>query len=189
MVAYRAVLQVRQPLVVGSLSGMVMESILSWVLVVAGVLLVLIPFLFGMLIPVHQQATRVELIRAPVDTVWEAISELSRQTEWRTDLKSVQLKDDDEGMRWIVTPLKGGRVTLRKVKTVEKKELLIRIDKGSSPQGTRQVILTAVPGGTRINFTETSELKNPIRRLIAQLSGRLDKQLNHYIDQLKQAFN
>ncbi|MEZ5536619.1 MAG: SRPBCC family protein [Thiolinea sp.] len=166
-----------------------MESILSWVLIGICILLVLIPFLLGMMIPAHQQATRVELIKAPLDKVWEAISELSRQTEWRTDLKSVQLKDDDDGMRWIETPARGGKVTLRKVKEVEKKELLIQMERGSTVQGTRSAVLAAVPGGTRITFTQTSELKNPIGRLFAQLSSRLDKHLNHYIDQLKKAFD
>jgi carbon monoxide dehydrogenase subunit G len=166
-----------------------MESILSWILIGAGILLVLVPFLLGMMIPARQQATRVELVRAPLDTVWEAISELSRQTEWRTDLKSVQLKDDDDGMRWVETPARGGKVTLRKVREVAKKELLIQMERGSTVQGTRLAILSAVPGGTRITFTETSELKNPVSRLGAQLTSRLDKGLNHYIDQLKQAFN
>lgn len=164
-----------------------MESILSWVLIGAGFILVLLPFLLGLMIPSHQQATRVELIRAPLDTVWDAISELSRQTEWRTDLKSVQLKDDDDGMRWIEIPARGGKVTLRKVKEVEKKELLLQMERGSTVQGTRLAILSAVPGGTRITFTETSELKNPVKRLFAQLGSKLDRRLNQYIAQLKQA--
>lgn len=166
-----------------------MESILSWVLLGLVIVIVLIPFLLGLLIPQHQQATRVELIRAPLDTVWEAISELSRQTEWRTDLKSVQLKDDDEGMRWIEIPARGGKVTLRKVKEVEKKELLLQMERGSTVQGTRLAILSAVPGGTRITFTETSELKNPLSRLFAQMGGKLDRRLNQYIAQLKQAYS
>nr|CAA6829153.1 MAG: Unknown protein [uncultured Thiotrichaceae bacterium] len=166
-----------------------MESILSWVLIGAGIILVLFPFLLGLMIPQHQQATRVELVRAPLDTVWDAISELSRQTEWRTDLKSVQLKDDDDGMRWIEVPLRGSKITLRKMKEVEKKELLLQMERGSTVQGTRLAILSAVPGGTRITFTETAELKNPIKRLFAQLGGKLDRRLNQYIHQLKEAHN
>jgi len=166
-----------------------MESILSWVLIGAGIILVLFPFLLGLMIPQHQQATRVELVRAPLETVWDAVSELSRQTEWRTDLKSVQLKDDDDGMRWIEVPLRGSKITLRKMKEVEQKELLLQMERGSTVQGTRLAILSAVPGGTRITFTETSDLKNPMRRLFAQLGSKLDRRLNQYIHQLKEAHN
>ena len=162
-----------------------MENTLLWVLIGLGVLFLVIPMFIGMMLSPFQQATRVELVKAPLDAVWSALSELSRQTEWRQDLKSVQLKDDDDGMRWIEIPTHGSRLTLRKLKEVDKKELVVQIERGKRVIGTRQAIFRPVPGGTRVTFTETSEIRSPLRRLFAHLSGKLDKRLNHYISSLK----
>ena len=166
-----------------------MDDLLLWILVGVVVLLALIPMLFGLLLSPFQQATRVELIKAPIDRVWEAISELSRQTEWRDDLKSVQLKDDDNGLRWIEQPTRGSKLTVRKMKEVEQKEILIQMERGKKVLGTRLAILRQVPGGTRVTFTETAEVRSPLRRLFTHLGGKLDKRLNHYISNLKAAFN
>lgn len=166
-----------------------MEGMTLWIAVGTGILLILFPMLVGMMIPPRQQATRVELIQASLDKVWQAISELHRQTEWRDDLKGMQLKDDDDGLRWIENPVRGSRLTLRKLKEVEKKEITIQLEKGSRVIGTRHALLRQVPGGTRITFTETSEIKNPMRRLFSHLGDKLDKRLNHYIGQLKKAYN
>ncbi len=166
-----------------------MESMTLWIAIGTGILLILFPMLVGMMIAPRKQATRVELIRAPLDTVWQAVSELHRQTEWRNDLKSVQLKDDDNGLRWIENPVRGPRMTIRKLKEIEKKEITVQLEKRSRVIGTRHALLRQVPGGTRITFTETSEIKNPMSRLFSHLGDKLDKRLNHYIGQLKSAFN
>ncbi|PID49256.1 MAG: hypothetical protein CR991_07690 [Proteobacteria bacterium] len=163
-------------------------ELLIWGIVIIGILLVIIPFLLGLLVSPHQRATRVELIKAPTIDVWNALSDLSRQTEWRTDLKSVQFKDDDDGMRWVELTKKGEQLVTRKKKEVNQKEILIQIEKGSRVRGTRQAILSSVPGGTRVTFTETSDIRSPFSRIIAQVGSTLDKRLNSYIAQLKNRF-
>ncbi len=166
-----------------------MDDTLIWILAGIVILLVLIPFLLGMMISPHQQATRVELIKAPIEDVWLALSELSRQIEWRTDLKGVQMKDDDDGMRWVEQATRGGTLVLRKMKEVHQKELVIQLEKGKQVRGTRQATFIKVPGGTRVTFTETSVTKNPLARLGAQVGSKLDKRLNHYISQFKTKFS
>lgn len=166
-----------------------MEGMTLWIAIGTGILLFLFPMLVGMMLAPKQEATRVELIQAPLDKVWRAISDLHRQTEWRSDLKGVQTKDDDNGLRWIESPIRGSRLTLRKLKALEHKEIIFQLEKGSRVLGTRHAILSQVPGGTRIKFTETSEIKNPMRRLFSHIGGKLDKRLNNYIAQLKKAYN
>lgn len=166
-----------------------MDDMLIWILVGIGVLLVLIPFLLGMMISPQQQATRVELIKAPPEEVWRALSDLSRQTEWRKDLKSMQLKDDDDGMRWVEQPLRGRKVTLRKLKEVPQKEIVVQLEHGTEVVGTRQAVLNNVPGGTRVTFVETARIKSPLGRFRAQFGSRLDTRLNAYIAQVKNSFS
>lgn len=165
-----------------------MEPLLLWILVSILALLILAPFLIGLMLSPYQRATRVELVKAPINDTWSALSDLSRQTEWRTDLKSVQLKDDDEGMRWIESLAHGGKVTARKQKEVLNKEIVVQLSKGEQVIGTREAVLNAVPGGTRITFTETAVTKNPWQRLSMQIGSKLDKRLQAYIEQFKQRF-
>ena len=165
-----------------------MEPLLLWILVSILVLLILVPFLIGLLLSPYQRATRVELVKAPINDTWSTLSDLSRQTEWRTDLKSVQLKDDDEGMRWIESLAQGGKITARKQKEVVNKEIVVQLSKGSQVIGTREAVLSAVPGGTRITFTETAVTKNPWQRLGMHMGAKVDKHLQNYIVQFKARF-
>lgn len=165
-----------------------MEPLLLWILVGVVVLLILVPFLIGLMLSPYQRATRVELVKAPINETWGALSDLSRQTEWRTELKSVQLKDDDEGMRWIENLAHGGSVTARKQKEVLNKEIVIQLSKGVQVIGTREAAFSAVPGGTRITFTETAVTKNPWQRLGMHMGLKLDKHLQTYIEQFKARF-
>ncbi|WP_298609533.1 SRPBCC family protein [uncultured Thiothrix sp.] len=165
-----------------------MEPLLLWILVGVLVLLIVVPFLIGLMLSPYQRATRVELVKAPIDATWGALSDLSRQTEWRTDLKSVQLKDDDEGMRWVENLAHGGKITARKQKEVLNKEIIIQLSKGSQVIGTREAVLSAVPGGTRITFTQTTVTKNPWQRLNMHMGSKIDKHLQSYIEQFKARF-
>lgn len=165
-----------------------MEPLLLWILVGVLVLLIVVPFLIGLMLSPYQRATRVELVKAPIDATWGALSDLSRQTEWRTDLKSVQLKDDDEGMRWVEHLAHGGKITARKQKEVPNKEIIIQLFKGSQMIGTREAALSAVPGGTRITFTQTAVTKNPLQRLGMHIGSKVDKHLQAYIEQFKARF-
>lgn len=165
-----------------------MEPLLLWILVGVLALLILVPLLIGLMLSPYQRATRVELVKAPIDATWGALSDLSRQTEWRTDLKSVQLKDDDEGMRWVEHLAHGGKITARKQKEVLNKEIIIQLSKGSQVIGTREATLSAVPGGTRITFTQTAVTKNPWQRLGMHMGSKVDKHLQSYIEQFKARF-
>lgn len=165
-----------------------MEPLLLWILVGVLALLILVPLLIGLMLSPYQRATRVELVKAPIDATWGALSDLSRQTEWRTDLKSVQLKDDDEGMRWVEHLAHGGKITARKQKEVLNKEIIIQLSKGSQVIGTREATLSAVPGGTRITFTQTAVTKNPWQRLGMHMGSKVDKHLQAYIEQFKARF-
>lgn len=160
---------------------------LNWILIGLGILLLLLPFLIGFLLSPYQQATRVELIKAPADDVWTELSNIAGQTQWRTDLKSVQMLDDDDGLRWVEQPQSGSEVVLRKLKETPSKELLVEMQRPGS-RGTREARLNAVPGGTRVTFTEMLESQSPLGRIKARMSGGLDQRLDTFIRQLQAHF-
>jgi hypothetical protein len=164
-----------------------MESVVIWIVVGLGTALVLSPFLLGALLAARQQVTRVELVKAPAAEVWDALTDLPRQIQWRSDLKSVQMLDDDSGLRWVEQPGQGSPVTLRKSKEIPLKELLLGMD-CEDGKGTRQARLSAVPGGTRVTFVETLDTPRPLARLRVRTKGGLDAKLDRFILELKQKF-
>ena len=160
---------------------------MMWILISLGVVLALIPIFVGLLMSPHQQVMRVELIKAPADAVWEALSDLSQQALWRTDLARMQMLDDDDGLRWVEQTVGGQSIVLRKLKETPLKEFLLGMQQRGS-KGTRQARLNAVPGGTRVTFTETLETHTPFGRIKARLGGSPDRRLDHFIQQLKARF-
>lgn len=165
-----------------------MDDVVVWGLLTLLALVVILPLFIGLLLPKMRQATRVELIKAPIDKVWGTLSELTRQTEWRPDLKSVQMKDDDQGMRWIEQPKRGWKRVLRKQKELAEQELLIVVEEGSSAASSRHFLLSDVPGGTRVTMTQSSDIGNPYARFRAHLNNTLDKRVNRFMQQLKEHY-
>ncbi|WP_020394739.1 SRPBCC family protein [Thiolinea disciformis] len=151
-------------------------------------LVLLAPVVLGLMISPHQYATRVELIKAPPEKVWRALSDLTRQGEWRSEIKGMQMKDDDDGMRWVEDSANHGKVVLRKIKEVQQRELIVQLERNARPCGTRQAVLQGVPGGTRVTFTETANVSNPIERVKSQFNSKLDKRFNQYINEFKDHF-
>lgn len=158
-----------------------------WIVISIGLLLALTPFVLGLLMTPYQQVTRVELIKAPAEAVWEALSDLSQHALWRTDLASMQMLDDDDGLRWVEKTASGQATVLRKLKEAPLKELLLDMQRSGS-KGSRQMRFSAVPGGTRVTFTEMLETRTAFGRIKVRIDGNPDKRLDHFILQLKTHF-
>lgn len=139
------------------------------------------------MLPVRQQVTRVELFKVPTTDMWDALDNLPGQAQWRGDLKSVQMLDDDAGLRWVEQSVTGRRVTVRKLKQLELQELVLeRRQRGSI--GVRSMRLNSVPGGTRLTLVETLEIRVPLLRIVSRLKGGIDARLGGFILQLRQRF-
>lgn len=158
-----------------------------WIITGLLVALLVLPVLVGFMMSSRQQVTRVELIKASADQVWEALSDLQLQTQWRKGITSVQMLDDDDGLRWLEKPENGHPVTIRKVKENQPQELVLEMQYGSV-KGTRQARLNAVPGGTRVTFTEVQDASSPFSRLAVRRQGGLDGKMDRFVQELKAHF-
>ena len=165
-----------------------MENLLVWIgLGIVG-LAVLGFVLISFSLSPRQQVTRVELVKAPIADVWEALSNLPTQAYCSSGLKSIQMLDDDAGLRWVEHPEHGSPVTVRKLKEKPQQELVLEMI-GHGDYGTRQVRFSNVPGGTRLTFTDVLETRSPFARVKARSGGGLDKKLDTFIQQLRQKFS
>ena len=158
-----------------------------WIVLVILLGIVTLLLLVGLLLPARQQVTRVELFKAPISEVWEALDNLPAQTQWRDGLKSVQMLDDDDGLRWLEQSAKGGAVTVRKLKQLAQKELVLELRQGGK-LGGRSARFNSVPGGSRVTFAETLECRMPFTRILSQAGGSVDKRLDGFIRQLRGKF-
>lgn len=157
------------------------------VIAISLAVLLMLPWMVGMAMSAYQQITRVELIKAPVSEVWEALDNLPAQTYWRSGLRNVQMVDDDAGTRWIEHSTQGDQVVLRKLKGQSGKELVLEM-RSASGIGNRSATLNSVPGGTRVTFVETLETRSPLKRLQVRRAGGLDRRLGQFIQELKHKF-
>ncbi len=164
-----------------------MEGFMLWIVLGVLLALVVVVVVIGFALSPRQQVTRVELIKAPLADVWEALSNLPAQAYWRSDIKNVQMLDDDHGLRWVEHPEHGRPLTIRKSKEKPNQELLLELS-NSAGQGSRHARLSGVPGGTRITFTEVLTTSSPLKRIKARMRGGLDRKLDGFIQQLKQKF-
>lgn len=158
-----------------------------WVIMGLVVALSCFLLLVGLLLPHREQVTRVALFKAPLAEVWDALNNLPNQTQWRSGLKSVQILDDDDGLRWLERDEQGKVQVLRKIKEIQQQELVLEIHRSGS-KTIRQARLSSVPGGTRVTFTETLEAKMPTQRLLNRMRGGVDRQLDGFISQLRGRF-
>lgn len=158
-----------------------------WIIVGLVVALSCFLLLVGLLLPLREQVTRVELFKAPLVEVWDALDNLPSQTQWRSGLKSVQTLDDDDGLRWLERDGRGKTQVLRKIKETRQQELVLEIRRSGS-KTVRQARFGSVPGGTRVTFTETLEAKMPTQRLMNRMRGGVDRQLDGFISQLRGRF-
>jgi uncharacterized protein YndB with AHSA1/START domain len=143
------------------------------------VLLVVLIYGVGLLMPSERSVTKTTLIDAVPELVFDVITDVESFPLWRSDLRSLTV--DERGDRWKWTEVHHGGTTVRVHETV--KEPLVGYTFayenssgiGGSWSGTFE------PSGdtrTKLNCTETVVVDNPLLRLPAfvlmNIGARLD---------------
>lgn len=132
---------------------------------VAGlVIVVAMVLVIGMLLPVsHTAAVRIALGQ-PVERVFDVIADLPEATQWRSDLKSVQiLSGENEPLRWRETT-GFGAVIMKREESRRPLHLVARIDDPDQPFGGRWIYaLEPAHDCTVLTITEHGEIYVPSR--------------------------
>ena len=124
-------------------------------------------------------------IKASVDKVWNTVTNLIRQIEWRQDLQKVEIKDDDQSEVWVEIFQNGDQISKRVVKSSKYKIFEVEILPKGGYSGNIKIEFTPSQAGTTLRITEYIIITNPLRRPFTNLK-KLEKRLDAYQNNLKQ---
>ena len=157
------------------------------------VAVLLLPFLIFLLVGIltqeEQSLSRNIFIKAPLDDVWEVVTDIVRHIEWRGNLQKIEIKDsNEEQMVWVEIPKQGElssyKVVNLKVNTLFEAEIIPT----SIYSGAIKIDFTSSRAGVTLRITETIAVKRILRRPFSKMWQKLEVHANQYQDNLKQYF-
>ena len=147
--------------------------------------IVMLPLVVGMLLPSKRVFTKTAKLKSSPQQVWDVITNVKAQKEWRDDVKSIEMISSEKGAeKWTETPKKGQPITFQ-VKTFQEPNRydIEIVDSGIS--GYWEGRITESNGTTSVAFKEIIDVKNPYFRTIVYLFVDLDKTMDIYMTNLK----
>jgi uncharacterized protein YndB with AHSA1/START domain len=163
---------------------------MKWIGIVLGVILVLVAgvFAIGAMLPRDHVATSATVIRAPIDSVWQAITTVQEYPRWRDGVESVEVLPGKGTVRWREVTSQGA-MTLERVDEVRPRRVVARIADEDLPFGGAWIYeLEPVPEGTRIRITEDGYVSNPLFRFVARFILGHHASLEDYMESLGRRF-
>ena len=145
--------------------------------------------LVGILTQEEQSLSRNIFIKAPLDDVWELVTDIVRHIEWRDNLQKIEIKDNnEEQMVWVEIPKHGEpssyKVVNLKVNTLFEAEIIPT----SIYSGSIKIDFTSSRAGVTLRITETIAVKRILRRPFAKMWQKLEAHANQYQTNLKHYF-
>ncbi len=130
------------------------------------VILVALVYFVGFFLPKGHTAQGDIVINAPVDSVWSAIVSIDNYTNWRNDLKDVEIVDEDT---WVEVGPKDDKITFSITEQNPPNRLVVVIDDDGLPFGGEWVyeLTEQNDGSTKLSITENGEVYNPIFRFMS----------------------
>ena len=161
---------------------------LKWTLVVLISLASLAGFsaLVGSMLPKGHRASRTATLAAAPAVVFGVITDFARASEWRRDLKQVEIVPDDGRGRIVREHGKQGVVPYRIEVLEPPARLVMRIADPSLPYGGSWTYQLRPSGaGTEITITEDGQVFNPIFRIMQTLFFSPYATIDAYLDDLR----
>lgn len=139
----------------------------------------------GMLLPSQITASRTAELKAPPARVFQTVTRIEEQAEWRKDIKSVSMHPS--GQSWTEETTAGAMIdfAVRHKEPNTRFEVEFVSNQGFS--GSWVGVFTPSSDGTLVQITETVEIQNPIFRVMSRIFGFTDKFIDTYLTQLKEA--
>jgi uncharacterized protein YndB with AHSA1/START domain len=124
--------------------------------------------LIGAMLPREHVARTTAVITAPVENVWQALTDVSDYPRWRPDVRSVDILSGEGALRWREIS-RHGSITFERVEESRPRRLVGRIADDKLPfGGTWTYDLEPVRDGTRVTITERGFVTNPVYRVMSR---------------------
>jgi uncharacterized protein YndB with AHSA1/START domain len=142
----------------------VIIAIVASIIVMIGVVWVV-----GSRLPVGHVATRTVVIDAPIDSVFNTMTDFASVKSWRPGVKSMTVSTDSAGRQLIVEESSQGKMPMVIEEHVPPTRFVTRITDKSLPYGGAWAhALEAQGNTTRVTITEHGEVYDPIFRFISR---------------------
>jgi len=145
----------------------------------------ILPLAIGLFLPTERTFVKTAQFKSSPQEIWNAITDIKGQEEWRNDVKSIEMINTQKGKeKWTEIPKRGKSITFQ-VKTFQEPNRydIEIVDSGIS--GYWEGRITESNGTTDVEFKEIIDVKNPYFRIIMYLFIDLDKTMDIYMTNLK----
>ncbi|MBN8577247.1 MAG: SRPBCC domain-containing protein [Cytophagales bacterium] len=158
---------------------------MKWIIIilVALVALIAIVFLIGYFMPAKHQAIVKETFKGVTPgRIWQAITTAKDYTNWRTDLKNLEVVDS---MHWKETSEHGDVIDYEGQVVKEAEVFMTRIMTKDLPFGGSWTFELKPSGeDTELTITENGEVYNPLYRFMSRFIFGHDTTLKKYMKNL-----
>ncbi len=149
------------------------------------VVVILLVLFIGLLLPNPRVTVKTVSIDAPINVVWEKITNHRDQVEWRNDLERVDIHKSSG--RWTEVPKVGPSITFEENKKVEPSLYEIQIVPLEGFGGYSVIELSELEQRTKLTIKESGVVSNPLRRILSFVFYNQSKQIDTYIENLRTA--
>lgn len=149
------------------------------------IIIILLPLIVGFFLPQRNSYIRTAILKSSPQEIWDVISNMEAQIEWRDDLKAIHMisvKNGEE--KWTEIP-KGGRSISFQIKTYQPPNRLDIEIIDSAFKGYWEGRIMETATGTKVEFKEIVDIRNPYFRVISYLFVDLGKVMDLYMTNLK----
>ena len=139
----------------------------------------------GMLLPSQVTASRSAELKASPARVFQTVTNIEEQAEWRKDIKLVSMHPS--GKSWTEETTAGTIIDFEVRRKEPNTRFEIEFVSKQGFSGSWVGVFTPSSDGTTVQITEMIEIHNPIFRVTSRIFGVTDKFIDTYLTQLKEA--
>lgn len=161
---------------------------MKWILIAAAVpvVLVLLLFLVGALMPKRHTYTRAVQLRQPPDAVFSLLADVENMPKWSRNVVAVEKLPPVDGHEATRQTIKGSSqpMTIITTESMRPSRLVRTIggDKHTFFSGSWIYDITPTPEGCQVRLTEDAEITMPPFRVMAKLFGATKYLDEHLLD-------
>jgi uncharacterized protein YndB with AHSA1/START domain len=163
---------------------------MKWILLTLAVLVLIggLVAVIGLVLPRDHLASTTGLIKAPADSVWQALVNVGDYPRWRPDVQGVDVLSTEGALRWR-EQTRQGAITFERSEEQRPRRLVARIADETLPfGGTWTYELAPEAHGTRVTITERGYVTNPLFRFMARFVFGHHRTQEHFLRALGQRF-
>ena len=152
-----------------------MKKMMKWLLI-AGcgiVVLILLVFIIGALLPARQTFTRRMQLKQTPDAVFSLLANVAELPQWTRSVKTVEMLPPEKGREVTRQTFRNGMVMIITTSESLRPSKLVRkmSDANGTFSGSWSYEFTPTDGGCRITVTEQVEFPSPPFRVLARVFG------------------